>query len=338
VRVQATINDTSEGLTGNASAKDVETLFQVIYLQMTAPRLDEEQVGVWKQTFQQQLTDAARSPEFTYNKSSRLALYNNNPRRAIPEPADIAKIDAKKAIEFYKARFGDATDFTFVFVGKFDAAQLRPLVETYIASLPAKGRKETERDPGVRKVPGVVRKQWKVGEAPKASVQIDFHGDETWTRDKERDITILGQLLTMRLIQSVREDKSGVYGIGATGSLARSPHQERSFTIRFGCDPQRVDELIKAVNDEIAAVAKDPGQDWIDKVRETFTRSRETELRTNGFWASWLSGAYRFGDDPALVLDLDAVRARMTAANISAAAKHFLDAKSVYTAVLVPEK
>ena len=157
-------------------------------------------------------------------------------------------------------------------------------------------------------------------------------------RDKDRDMYILGQLLTMRLLDVLREEKSGVYGINGSGRVIRSPHQERTFTVRFGCDPTRVDELIQAVYDQIAATVKDPGQDYLDKVRETFTRTRETDLRTNTFWSSWLTSAYRYGDDPAIVLDLDAVRNRITAANVSAAAKHYLDAKSVYQAVLVPEK
>jgi zinc protease len=338
VRVSMGIDESAETVSGTASAKDVETMLQLVYLRMAQPRFDDQQIGVWKTAIQQQLGDLTRNPEFQFQKLETAAEFNNNPRRRIPEAADLDSLDAKKAFDFYKSRFGDATDFTFVIVGKFDPAALRPLVETYLASLPAKGRKEVEKDAGIRRVAGAVKKQWKIGEAPKASVILDFHADDTWTRDKDRDMYILGQLLTMRLTDSLREAKSGVYGIGASGRVIRSPHQERTFTVRFGCDPARVDELIKAVYDEIALTVKDPDQSYLDKVRETFSRSRETDLRTNSFWAGWLTTAYRYGDDPAIVLDLDAVRSRITAANVSASAKRYLDAKSVYQAVLVPEK
>jgi zinc protease len=299
---------------------------------------------VWKQAIETRLGDLARDPGFQFNKLQSAALYKNNIRETIPEPADLDKLDAKKAFEFYKARFGDASDFTFVFVGSFDPAKLKPLVETYLGSLPAKGRVEKEKDLGIRKVAGQVRKEWKIGEAPKAQVRIDFHADESWTRDKDRDMFILGQLLTMRLTDDLREDKSGVYGIGARGSIARSPHQERTFTVAFGCDPKRVDELIKAVYDQIAAMEKDPDKldadrsGYLDKVKETYKRTRETDLRTNAFWAGWLTNAYHYGDDPALVLDIDALVKRVTADNVKAAAKRWLDAKSTFTAVLLPEK
>ena len=336
VRVSTQIGETGETAFGTASPKDLDTMFQLLYLRFTQPRFDAEQIAVWQKNFAQQLTNIGNNPEFQFSKKSTAALYKNNPRMMFPEPSELDKIDAKKAFEFYKSRFGDATDFTFVLVGTFDLDKIRPLVETYIASLPAKGRKEVEKDVGIRRVPGVVKKEWKIGQAPKASVQLDFHGPETWTRDKERDMYVLGQLLTMRLLDSVREEKSGVYGINASGSVARSPYQQRSFVVRFGCDPKRVDELIKAVYDEIAAVEKDPGDDYLTKVRETLTRTRETDLRTNKFWASWLTKAYHYGDDPAIALDLDGFLARITAKNVSAAAKRFLDKGTVYQAVLLP--
>jgi zinc protease len=336
VRVSPQIHDYSETVSGSASPKDLETMFQLLYLRFTQPRFDAEQIAVFQKNTAQQLTNIGNNPEFQFNKQSTAAEYKNNPRQMFPEPGELDKIDAKKAFEFYKSRFGDATDFTFVLVGAFDVDKLRPLVETYLASLPAKGRKEVEKDIGIRRVSGVVKKEWKIGQAPKAQVQLDFHAPETWSRDKERDIYILGQLLTMRLIDSVREEKSGVYGINASGSFERSPYQQHSFVVRFGCDPKRVDELIKAVYDEIAGVVKDPGDGYLDKVRETFTRTRETDLRTNKFWAEWLTRAYHYGDDPTIVLDLDAVRARITAKNVSAAAKRFLDSKSVYQGVLLP--
>ena len=54
----------------------------------------------------------------------------------------------EKSLAFYKNRFADLSDFTFVFVGSFDPATLKPLVERYIASLPSLNRAEG-RDLGI---------------------------------------------------------------------------------------------------------------------------------------------------------------------------------------------
>jgi len=339
VRVSTSIAETTEGLSGNGSVKDLETLMQLIHLRLTAVRKDDQQFAVWKANTTEELSNAMRSPEFQYSRDAQKALWKDNPRHRPPTPDDIAKVDYGKALAFYKDRFGDATDFTFVIVGAVKTDQLKPLVETYLASLPAHGRKEKEKDLGIKKVGGVVKKEWKIGQEPKASVRIDIHGNDTWTRDKERDMAILGQVLSIVLREDLREDKGGVYGVGAGGSLERPPFHERSFNIRFGCDPKRVDELVKATFDEVAKLAKDgTDDDHLSRVKETFLRSRETELRQNRFWSYWLSNAYRYGDDPTIVLDPDQVTKRMTNANVKAAAKRYLDTKEYFQAVLLPAK
>jgi len=336
---QASIGETSETVEAAASARDLETMFQLVYMEMTQPRKDDRAIAVWRANFADQLADRLRVPEVQFSIKSQELLWKNNLRHRPPEPADIAKVNADKALAFYKDRFGDATDFTFVIVGAFDVSALRPLVETYLASLPAKGRKEKQKDLGIRKARGVVKQAWNLGQEPKARVQLMFHGDESWTRDKDRDMFILGQVLTIRLREVLREDKGGVYGVGVGGSIARAPHQERAFSISFGCDPARVDELVKATFDEIAEIQKNGiGAEYLEKVKQTFIRERETQLRSNGFWVGWLTSAYTFGDDPTLVLDPSKMVARMTSDNVKAAAKRYLDAKQYFEPILLPAK
>ena len=339
VSVNMAVSETAEGLNASASPKDLETMFQLVYLRMTAPRKDDDQFKLWQANNAEQLANQARSPEFQYAKQSQEAEWKNNPRRSFPKPEDYAKVDDAKALAFYKDRFGDVADWTFVIVGEVDLAKLRPMVETYLASLPGKGRHEKEKDLGIRKVTGVVSKQFDLGVEPKASVRLDFHGDDAWSQDKERDVYTLGQVLSNYLREDLREEKGGVYGVGANGFLERSPHQGRSFSISFGCAPDRVEELIKATKDDIANLAKNGADaDHIDKIKQIYTRSRETDLRTNRFWSQRLVNAWHYKDDPNDIPDTSKTLARMTSDNIKAAAKHFLtDSKNVYQAVRKPK-
>ena len=172
-------------------------------------------------------------------------------------------------------------------------------------------------------------------------MQLDFHGDETWTRDKERDIYILGQVLVDPAARGAAR--------GQGRRLRRRRERRRSrarrtrsaaFSIQFGCAPERVDELIKATFDEIARSQKDGiGADYLDKVKQTFTRERETAAaheRVLGRAGS--IAAYRYGDDPTIILDPIEMIARMTSDNVKAAAKRYLDPKQYYQAVMLPEK
>ncbi len=333
----ASIGSVTESVTGSASVRDLETLLQLVHLRMTAPRRDEDAIAVWRANYAESLADRERSPDYQFSVRSGEVLWRGHPRHAPPKPADLAKVDADKALAFYRERFGDASDFTFVIVGAVDLAKLRPLVETYLASLPSRGRVEKERYLGARRVGGVVKKSWKLGQEPKARVSLQYLGDEPWTRDKERDMYVLNRVLSVRLREVMREDLGGVYGVGASGYLARSPHQERVFTVSFGADPQRVDELIAAARKEIAAIQKDGVKDeHLERVRKGFERERELQLKSNSFWASWLETVARYGDDPKLVLDPAPVLARMTPRNVQAAAKRYLDERRFYQAIMLP--
>jgi zinc protease len=337
LRVSADIGETTESVDAEGSARDMETMLQLVYLKMTAPRKDAQAFGVWKSNTAEQLQNRLRVPEVQFSLQSSDALWKGNARRKPPQPADIEKVDADKALAFYKDRFGDASDFTFVIVGNIDLAKLKPLVEIYLASLPAKGRKEKEKDLGIRRAGGVVKKTFAVGTEPKARVQLTFHGDEAWTRDKDRDMYILGQVLSRRLRETLREDLGGVYGVGAGGAIARAPHQERTFTIGYGCDPARVDELVKATQDEIAKIAKEGVKpEILEDAKKTFERERELQLRNNDFWTGWLQSSYRFGDDPTIVLDPSGMLNRMTSDNVKAAAKRYLDGKQSFLAIMTP--
>jgi len=338
VLVTAEIGEVTEMIEGSGSARDLETILQLIHLRMTAPRRDEQAFTVWKTNLVEALTNQARSPDAEFAKKSAAVLWQRHARRKPPEPAEVKQVDLDKAIGFYRDRFGDASDFTFVIVGAVDLAKLRPLVEAYLGSLPGAGRKEKEGDAGARRVPGVVKQTWNLGQDPdKARAQLLFHGDEAWTRDKERDMFILGQVVAIRLREVLREDLGGVYGVGAGGSIARSPRQERQFSIQFGCAPKAVDKLLGATFTELEAIGKSGiGATYLDKVKQGFVRERETSMRTNGFWIDWLARSARFADDPSLVLDPAPVLARMTSDHVKAAAARYLDRKRAYQAVMLP--
>jgi zinc protease len=337
VSASASIGETTDHVEAASSARDLEAMFQLIYLRMTAPRKDDDAIAVWRANTAERLADRLRVPEVQFSLRSGEALWKNNLRRLPPQPADVMKFDANKAFAFYQSRFADAADFTFTVVGSVTPEKLRPLVETYLASLPAKGRVEKEKDIGARRAGGVVKKSWALGQEPKARVTMLFHADEPWTRDKERDMYVLSRVLSIRLREVLREDLGGVYGVGAGGGIARVPYQERSFSINFGCDPGRVDELVKATQAEIAKIAQNGiGADYLEKIKQIFLRERETQLRTNRLWVSWLSGSHRYHDDPAIILDPSGMIARMTGDHVKAAAKRYLDGKQYFEATMLP--
>ena len=325
VSVSGHIGELDEGLGGSASPSDLEPMFQLAYLTFTAPRRDEGAFQAWRARETELVRNRRLSPEGTFYEDMLLFSTQNHRRRQPVTPELLQKVDLDKSIAFYKDRFADAAGFTFVLVGNLDLDKTKPLVETYLGSLPSKGKKEAWRDPNVRRPPGVAKKVVTKGSEPKSSVTLTFHGNETWSRDTENDMRMLGEVLRIRLREILREDMGGVYGVGASGSIARRPRPEYTFNVSFGCAPENIDKLEKAVFDEIKAIQTNGiGQDYIDKVKELRRRAHETAMKENSFWLSQLERAYTFGDDPKLIPDIEPMTAKVTSDRVKAAAKKYL--------------
>jgi len=266
------------------------------------------------------------------------SLLSSNHPRYLPANDDmIEKIDHDKAIALYKERFADLGDFTFVFVGNIDVAKLQPLVETYLGSLPSKGRHEKWRDLDVKFPAGKVEKTWTLGTEPKSYVDLESSALDKWTIDGARDAQILGMVLRIRLREVLREDMGGVYGVSVWAGMTREPKQRRTFGINFGCDPDRVDQLRAAALAEVAKVAKDGiGPEYLEKVTETLRRTRETDLKTNRWWMNQLRQSAYYGDDFAKMTDLGAALARATSDHVKASAKRWFDPKTYVLGIMKP--
>ncbi len=337
VSVWPWIGETQEGFWGSSSALDLEPFMQLAYLRMTAPRRDEALFASWKLSTLEWVKNRRKQPERAFFEDMGTVAVGNHARRRPPEVADVEKVDLDQAIAFYQDRFGDASDFTFVVVGNVELATLRPLVETYLASLPGKGRVEKEKDLGFKRPKGITKKKVIQGQEPKSSVFLTFHGDAKWSRDASRDLATLIDVLDFRLREILREDMGGVYGVGVWGGAQRRPRQEWSVSVQFGCAPEAVEPLRKAIFAEIARLQKEGIADsYLEKVKQQRLRGREVALRDNNAWAGWLADAFQYGDDVATVMDLDGGLARLSSANVKAAAKTYLGKQYVF-GVLEPK-
>jgi zinc protease len=325
VRVNAFVGETEEGLTGITAPNDLERTLQVIHLAFTAPRRDEGAFSAWLAREIERAKDRQLSPEAAF-RDELLAVSTQNHRRRQPiTPATLSKVDLDKALSFYSDRFADASAFTFFFVGSLDLDRTKGLVEIYLGSLPTMHRGETWRDVQVQAPPGVVKKVVTKGSEPKILVSLAFHGDSMWSRDAENDLQMLAEVMRIRLREVLREDLGGVYNVGVSGGLSRRPRQEYTLAIGFGCAPENVDKLEKAVWDEVHALQDHGiGEDTLTKVQQQRRTSHDLNLRDNGWWLTQLQQAYEYGDDPKVIADFDARVAQVTADRVQAAARKYL--------------
>jgi zinc protease len=338
VMVMPFLSELMEGLFGRTTPQDLEALFQLFYLHATAPRRDTAAYRSVLARLRTQYENAALDPASVFQDTIAVTMRQYHPRRRPMTVARLAELDLDRALSVYRDRFADAGDFTFIIIGSFDTAAVRPLVLRYLGSLPVTGRAETWRDLGIRTPEGVVEKTVRRGIEKKSSVEMHFTGPFDWTLQERYDFQSLIDVLTIRLREEVREEKGGTYGVSVSGGPQRYPRSVYSIAVSFGCDPDRVEELTGTVMQVIATIAAEGvAQDVIDKVKEMQRRERETNLKENGFWIGMLLDAYYNNDDPADILRYDALINGLTPGAVQRAAARYLDAARRARFVLLPE-
>lgn len=334
------ISELNEGVSGSAAPKDLETALQLLYSYFTQPRKDADVVKGFLSNQRSALQNQINTPTpaRVFQDTVQVTLGANNPRRQPLQPADLDKIDLDKSLKIYQERFANAGDFTFFFVGNIDEAKLKPLVEKYLGGLPSTGKAENFRDLGIRIPSGQISKTVYKGVDPKATVQLVYSGDLNWSPENTTQLDALAEVLEIKLIEQLREQESGVYGVSASASYSKNPVPRYTFRISFGCGPENVDKLI-AKTQELITNLKTKGADPADIAKFKVETRRETELqlKDNQFWLGYLQNQFVNGDAPDEVLREDQQLNKVTVESTKATANKYLSANYAKF-VLLPEK
>jgi zinc protease len=328
-----------EGLAGGGSARDIETLMQLVHLRFTKPRADATAFGVMMGQAKSLAANRRSDPDTLFEDTVTATVWQNHFRKRPLSDDLIREMSLEKSFAFYKDRFADASDFVFVIAGSFDVAAVRPLVARYLASLPATGRKETWRDTNITPVRGVVEKVVEKGLEPQSRVRIVFTGPFRWDPTQRVMLRVLGLILEGQLGAVLREDQSGTYGVKVTTASDRVPTPAYALSIDFSCAPERAEDLVKRLFLEIARMRMDElSEPYIRGVREALAREFETDSRENRWVVARLTDAYENGDDVQEALREPAVHKTLTPAMIQEAARMYLDTRNYVRVTLVPEK
>jgi len=328
-----------EGLAGGGSARDLETLLQLIYLRFTKPRADATAFGVMMEQLRSLAANRRSDPETLFEDTVSAVVWQGHFRKRPLSAEVIQEMSLEKSLAFYKDRFADASDFVFVFAGSFDVATVRPLVTRYLASLPASGRKETWRDTRVTPVRGVVEKVVEKGLEPQSRVRIVFSGPFRWDPAQRVLLRVLGLVLEGQLGAVLREDQSGTYGVKVTTASDKIPKPAYALSIDFSCAPERTEDLVKRLFTEISRMRMDElSESYIRGVREALAREFETDSKENRWAVGRITDAYENGDDVRAALSEPGVNRTLSAAMIQEAARLYLDTRNYVRVTLVPEK
>ncbi len=338
VSISPYISERYEGISGSTDKEGLKNAFELIYGYFTEPRLDED-------IFQSTLTRAKGSlenrlsnPNNVFSDKVKEVLYGNNVRRQNPTVETINKIDRERALAIYKERFADASDFVFTIVGSFDENQIKPYLETYLASLPALRRGESYKDLNILEPSKGERVVVHKGKEEKASTQLAYYGDYTYNETENVNMEALESVLTIKLLERLREKEGGVYGVGARASFSKLPKARYAFSIGFGSAVDKADALIASALDEVKKIQEQgPENGDIEKFLAEQQRQNELNLRENGYWLNYISSSYQN--------DLDLTRytrrienlKKVTSKSVQDVAGKYLKRDRLFEFILMPD-
>ena len=324
--VRPSIGTYSENMSGSASPKDLETLFQMVHLYFTSLNKDEEAYASFIEKQKAFIGNMMASPQFYFQNEMGKFMYGDSPRyTGFPTTEKLDAADYDLAYEKYKERFADAGDFHFYFVGNIDEKQLVNLSETYLASLPGKNSNEMYEVDDFRPLTGMHEKIIEKGEDPKSAVRITYHGPTEYDEKEDHALTSLGEILSIKLIEQLREEEGGVYGAGARGNISKMPYGWYSFNISFPCGPENVDKLKAAALAEVEKLVKEgPTEKDLEKVKKAQIIDYKEDLKQNRYWLNALRTADYQKSDATKLLDFESNVNAMTTDYLHQVAKKYL--------------
>lgn len=347
ISLNISCNSTTDQIRGSSTINDFETLLQATCLYVNEPAFsDDSWANVMAQA--QAVAEAhGTQPEDAFFDKIREVLYKNDLRHTAIVPEILPLLNKEGAERIYRERFTNAADWSFIFTGDFNEEELVDLCCYYLGTIPGDASKKEEAVyPDYYFPSGCPVETVNKGLSNKGTVFIAFGGELPEAKDVDEtyyDMTMLNQLrnyLDMKLHYTIREDKSGTYGVSVSNSLDGNNPRFYEFQIYFECDPEREDELhtevLKVIND---LKSKPAEMETIAKVQEQFRRDFEVNQRNNYWWNEKIKSTQILTYEPMFtVKECDTVCSWITPENIQATAKRFLNTDNFATIYLVPEK
>jgi zinc protease len=327
------------GITGSSTPKDLETSLQLAYLNVMAPNNDPSTLELMKRRMEANLANQSQSPGVVFGERLRsvntVGHYTSRPIRL----DDLPKLDAKKMLDFYTARFANAANFTFFFVGSFKVDDVAPLIAAYLGALPSTGKPDSlHRDLGLGFPASVVREVVRKGQEPRANTVITFFSDPGLDEAESHRAESVAEVLQTRLREVLREQLGGTYSVGVGYSNTAPQTGYGTTQIQFGSSPENVDKLVAAVLDEVDKLRRDgPTASEVNNVKQAEKNDLAAAVTQNGFWLNSLQSAHVMGRDPRMIPRQVERTDALTEQNIHAAAQKYLPAARYTVLSLLPE-
>ena len=274
---------------GSSTPTDVETMLQLVYLYMTGDiKKDQQSFDQLLKTTEIQLKNRLLQPEAVFSDSLLLTLTKHNPRNRNMEVSDLKDVNYDRILQMAKERTANAAAFTFTIIGNYDESKIRPLIEQYIASLPAQKKIVKSKDLSTDYTGKVVNDFKHKAETPKSIAVLHWYTKKVpYTLENIIRSQAAGQVLQMVYLKEIREEASAAYTVQAQAGVSRDDFNDESSIFAYcPMKPEKADvaiDIMRRAVKEMAAGKCDA--DMVTKVKEYMLKNLGDQLKTNAYWA-----------------------------------------------------
>ena len=338
ISISPSISDYSEEISGSSSVKDFETMLQLVYLYFTNPRKDNEAFKSLIDQYYTILASRDSNPKVSFSDSISAVTNSHHERNIIMDLNWLAKVNQDKAYDIFRQRFSNPADFTVILIGNIeDNDQFRNLIATWIGGIPATGAKEKFVDNGIRSPKGVVKNYFeREMQTNTASNRIEYTGKLKYNQKNRLVMNIIGELLSTRYLESIREKEGGSYGVGCAGYIQNIPTTTAKLLMQFDTDPEKQVKLMGIIHKEVMdIIANGPIMEDFNKIKESMLKEYEVNVTTNKYWMSALTRYYQYNFDGT---DFVNVLNSITPKDIQNTLKKLVAQGNVVEVVMLPKK
>lgn len=292
VSLKVSLDDYVRRLSGNTTPKDLKTYMEMIYMTFTGLTVTPDEFTAMQNLYKGLIQNQAQNPNFVFQKKVQEYLYSS-PNKQVFGVSDIEKANREDILSIIREQLANAAEFTFVFSGNFDEAELKALVEQYIATLPSvKGKKqELKHSPAVEIKSGNEEKEFSLKmEVPQGSAAVIISGKVPYSFKNRLMAPMSAQIISARLLSEVREKEGAVYSIYTQGSQDRLSEVSVVYQTIFQVKPEKKDRALEIIRSEFEKLAKETPVEELDKVKEFMVKQITGDEQTNSYWCSMMAG------------------------------------------------
>ncbi len=326
----------------SGSPADIESGFQLAYLLLTDPKIEEGAFEQWRKSTLQEIDERATNPQAAFFELLSTNTYPTSEARMQPITAEQVNALKLADAQAWLSKTLASAPIEVSIVGDIQKDEAMRLVATYLGSLSSRAKISDKTLDEIRAAkrptgPIVVNKKMQT-QTPMALACMGFYGPDFENIVETRTMQAAGRVMSTRMTQRVREKEQLAYSPQA--GMRPEPEYPgfSKFMAVMPTDPGKVERLLTVMNEMLSDFVKNgPTEDEMTTLKKQMANTLDEQMKQPAFWVGNTGTmAYRGRTLDDVMAAHDFYQA-LTAEQIKTVFAKYCKPENMMTLTLVPE-